>query len=243
MTTCTDADCFTAAADGAVTGTSVALEQPRLQAAAAAQLDQVRASRTRIVEACDAEQRRLERDLHDGAQQRLVTLSPVLGRARQRAAGADPELAALSDSASQEAAEALTELRELARGLHPAVLTQTGLRGAIQALVERSPVAAAITAVPDGRFPSRSRQQPISSSPRRSPTSPSTRWPIVHTSRSGSCTGGSWCRSAMTEPTVPSPRDPDCRARADRVGSVGGLLRIDSPPGSATRLEAYLPCP
>ena len=55
MTTCTDADCFTAAADGAVTGTSVALEQPRLQAAAAAQLDQVRASRTRIVEACDTE--------------------------------------------------------------------------------------------------------------------------------------------------------------------------------------------
>ncbi len=126
MTTCTEADCVTAAANGAVTGASLALEQPPLQAAAA-QLDQVHASRARIVEACDAERRRLERDLHDGAQQRLVTLSLMLGRARHRAAGADPELAALIESAGEEAAEALTELRELARGIHPAVLTQTGL--------------------------------------------------------------------------------------------------------------------
>ena len=132
---------------------SMALEHARLQAEVQAQLEQVRASRARIVEAGDAERRRLERDLHDGAQQRLVTLSLALGMARDRAAGADPELEALITSAGKEAREALTELRELARGIHPAVLTETGLTGAVQALVERSPVATTITAVPDGRFP------------------------------------------------------------------------------------------
>ncbi len=116
---------------------SMALEHARLQAEVQAQLEQVRASRTRIVEAGDAEQRRLERDLHDGAQQRLVTLSLALGMARDRAAAADPELGSLIESASKEAREALTELRELARGIHPAVLTETGLTGAIEALVER----------------------------------------------------------------------------------------------------------
>jgi signal transduction histidine kinase len=243
MTTRTDADCFTAAANGAVTGTSLALEQPRLQAAAAAQLDQVRASRARIVEACDAERRRLERDLHDGAQQRLVTLSLVLGKARHRAARADPELAALIESASQEAAEALTELRELARGIHPAVLTQTGLSGAIQALVERSPVAATITAVPNGRFPATIEatayfvvSEALANVAKHS-LADSTQvtirqlheWLVVQVSDDG--TGGA------------RPVGSGLRGLADRVASVGGLLRIDSPPGSGTRLEAFLPCP
>jgi signal transduction histidine kinase len=97
---------------------SMALEHSRLQAEVQARLEQVRASRARIVEAGDAERRRLERDLHDGAQQRLVTLSLALGMARDRAA-ADPELGSLIESASKEAREALTELRELARGIIP----------------------------------------------------------------------------------------------------------------------------
>ena len=129
----------------------MALEHARLQAEVQAQLEQVRASRSRIVEAGDAERRRLERDLHDGAQQRLVTLSLALAMARDRAA-ADPQLESLIESASKEAREALTELRELARGIHPAVLTETGLAGAIQALAERSPVPTTIITVPAGRF-------------------------------------------------------------------------------------------
>ena len=158
---------------------SMALEHARLQAEVQAQLEQVRASRARIVEAGDAERRRLERDLHDGAQQRLVTLSLALGMARDRAAEADPELGSLIESASKEAREALTELRELARGIHPAVLTETGLTGAIQALVERSPVATTITAVPPAGTLPRSRQPPTSSSPKRSRTSPSMPGPMV----------------------------------------------------------------
>jgi signal transduction histidine kinase len=228
---------LTAAAAG------MALEHSRLQAEVQAQLEQVRASRARIVQAGDAERRRLERDLHDGAQQRLVTLSLALGMARDRAA-ADPELGSLIESASKEAREALTELRELARGIHPAVLTETGLAGAIQALVERSPVATTVTAVPGGRFPAAieatayfvvsealtnvakhamagSAEVTIGRRPGRL---------VVEVSDNGA--GGARPEGGS-----------GLRGLADRVASVGGVLRVDSPPGGGTRLEADLPCP
>ena len=214
-----------------------------MQAEVQAQLEQVRASRARIVEAGDTERRRLERDLHDGAQQRLVTLSLALGMARDRAA-ADPELGSLIESASKEAREALTELRELARGIHPAVLTETGLAGAIQALVERSPVATTVTAVPGGRFPAAieatayfvvsealtnvakhamagSAEVTICQRPGRL---------VVKVSDDGA--GGARPEGGS-----------GLRGLADRVASVGGVLRVDSPPGCGTRLEADLPCP
>ena len=222
---------------------SMALDHARLQAEVQAQLEQVRASRSRIVEAGDAERRRLERDLHDGAQQRLVTLSLALAMARDRAA-ADPELESLIESASKEAREALTELRELARGIHPAVLTETGLAGAIQALAERSPVPTTIIAVPDGRFPAAieatayfvvseslanvakhamagSAEVTIREHPGRL---------VVQVSDDGA--GG-----ARPE------KGSGLRGLADRVASAGGVLRVDSPPGSGTRLEADIPCP
>jgi signal transduction histidine kinase len=222
---------------------SMALEHSRLQAEVQAQLEQVRASRARIVQAGDAERRRLERDLHDGAQQRLVTLSLALGMARDRAA-ADPELGSLIESASKEAREALTELRELARGIHPAVLTETGLAGAIQALVERSPVATTITAVPAGRLPAAieatayfvvsealtnvakhamadSAEVTICQRPGRL---------VVEVSDDGA--GGARPEGGS-----------GLRGLADRVASVGGALRVDSPPGCGTRLKADLPCP
>ena len=223
---------------------SMALEHARLQAEVRAQLEQVRASRARIVEAGDAERRRLERDLHDGAQQRLVTLSLALGLARARAAGADPELGSLIESASKEAREALTELRELARGIHPAVLTETGLAGAIQALVERSPVATTITAVPDGRFPA-----PIEA----------TAYFVIsealanvakHARASGAevtiCTRPGRLVVEVNDDGAGGARPQGgsgLRGLADRVASVGGVLRVDSPPGCGTRLEADLPCP
>jgi signal transduction histidine kinase len=223
---------------------SMALEHARLQAEVQAQLEQVRASRARLVEAGDAERRRLERDLHDGAQQRLVTLSLALGMARDRAAEADPELGSLIESASKEAREALTELRELARGIHPAVLTETGLTGAIQALVERSPVATTITAVPHGRYPAAieatayfvvsealanvakharadGAQVMIRKFPGRL---------LVEVSDDGA--GGARSEGGS-----------GLRGLADRVASVGGVLRVDSPPGGGTRLEADIPCP
>ena len=223
---------------------SMALEHSRLQAEVQARLEQVRASRARIVEAGDAERRRLERDLHDGAQQRLVTLSLALGMARDRATAADPELGSLIESASKEAREALTELRELARGIHPAVLTETGLAGAIQALVERSPVATTITAVPGGRFPAAIEatayfvvsealtnvaKHAIAGSAEVTICQRSGRL-VVQVSDDGA--GGARPEGGS-----------GLRGLADRVASVGGVLRVDSPPGCGTRLEADLPCP
>ncbi len=223
---------------------SMALEHARLQAEVEAQLEQVRASRARIVEAGDAERRRLERDLHDGAQQRLVTLSLALGMARDRAAEADPELGALIESASKEAREALTELRELARGIHPAVLTEAGLTGAIQALAERSPVATTITAVPEGRFPAAIEATAyfvvsealanVAKHARADCAQVTIRKLagrlLVEVSDDG--TGGA--RAAEGS---------GLRGLADRVASVGGVLQVDSPPGRGTRLEAEIPCP
>jgi signal transduction histidine kinase len=223
---------------------SMALEHARLQAEVQAQLEQVRASRARIVEAGDAERRRLERDLHDGAQQRLVTLSLALGMARDRAAEADPELGSLIESASKEAREALTELRELARGIHPAVLTEAGLTGAIQALAERSPVATTITAVPEGRFPAAIEATAyfvvsealanVAKHARAGGAQVTIRKLagrlLVEVSDDG--TGGARAAGGS-----------GLRGLADRVASVGGVLQVDSPPGRGTRLEAEIPCP
>jgi signal transduction histidine kinase len=113
----------------------------RLQRQVEAQLEEVRASRARIVEAGDRERRRVERDLHDGAQQRLVSLSLELQVAR-RAIGdrADPTVRRSLDRAAEEATTALAELRDLALGIHPLVLTEAGLGPAVESLADRTSV-------------------------------------------------------------------------------------------------------
>ena len=227
----------------AVTAASMALEHARLQAEVEAQLEQVRASRARIIEAGDEARRRLERDLHDGAQQRLVMLSLALGMAHGRAAGVDPQLESLLESATREAREALVELRELARGIHPAVLTETGLGGAVQALAERSGVATTITEVPARRYPA-----PIEA----------TAYFVVSEALANvakhAAAGGAEVAIRqqngrimvqVTDDGIGGARadaGSGLRGLADRVASVGGTLRIDSPPGGGTRLEAAIPC-
>jgi signal transduction histidine kinase len=223
---------------------SMALEHARLQAEVRAQLEQVRASRARIVEAGDAERRRLERDLHDGAQQRLVTLSLALGMAREQAAGADPALQSLLESAGKEAREALIELRELARGIHPAVLTETGLSGAVQALAERSTVAVTVASVPPGRFPAAVEatayfvvSEALANVAKHALTDAAE---VIIMRRPGVLT------VAVSDDGAggASPEGgTGLRGLADRVASVGGVLRVDSPPGAGTRLQADIPCP
>jgi signal transduction histidine kinase len=222
----------------------LALEHSRLQAEVQAQLEQVRASRARIVEAGDAERRRLERDLHDGAQQRLVTLSLALAMARDRAAEADPALGALIESASKEAKEAITELRELARGIHPAVLTQAGLAGAVQSLAERSPVPVTVTEVPQQRFPAAIEATAyfvVSEA-------------LANVAKHARASTARVIIRARPERLVVTVSDdgrggatPDrgsgLRGLSDRVAAAGGRLRIDSPPGAGTCLEADIPCP
>ena len=114
---------------------------------------ELRASRVRIVESADAARRRIERDLHDGAQQQLVALAIELRTARSRLER-DPRAAAeLLDAAARDLEGAIRELRELARGIHPAVLSDRGLRAALEALAQRIPLPVEIDGSPEGRLP------------------------------------------------------------------------------------------
>jgi signal transduction histidine kinase len=116
------------------------IQNERLQAEVRAQLEEVRASRARIVEFGDAERRRVERNLHDGAQQRLVSISLALGIARsQVGATSEQEMAVALDDAAAELRLALVELRELARGIHPVILSEAGLGPALVSLGGRAP--------------------------------------------------------------------------------------------------------
>ena len=116
-------------------------------------VEEIQRSRQRIVSSQDEARRRLERDLHDGAQQRLVTLSLNLRMARDRAeASGDPDLTTSLGAAEQELAHSLAELRELARGIHPAILTQNGVGAAVRSLADRSTVPVEVRRAPDARF-------------------------------------------------------------------------------------------
>jgi signal transduction histidine kinase len=127
----------------------------RLQRQVAAQLEEVRASRARIVQAGDRERRRVERDLHDGAQQRLVALSLEL-RLAQNALGveADPAVRIRLEHAAEEAQAALVDLRDLATGIHPLILTDSGLEAAVESLADRSPVDVTVDIGPERYEPS-----------------------------------------------------------------------------------------
>lgn len=131
----------------------MAEENVRLDAQLQARLDELRESRARIVQAGDAARRKLERDLHDGAQQRLVGLALDLRLAREKLEDDPNAAAAMLDYASAELARATEELRELARGIHPAVLSDRGLGAAVEVLAQRTPVPVRIEASLDGRLP------------------------------------------------------------------------------------------
>ncbi|HEY7452047.1 MAG TPA: histidine kinase, partial [Candidatus Limnocylindria bacterium] len=133
----------------------LALENDRLQERLAEQLDEVEASRRRIVEATDAERRRIERDLHDGAQQSLVSalLGVQLTRATLDGDAASSETEDGLDRTARHLEDALRELRELAHGIHPAVLTESGLPAALESLAERSSVPTTVTAEVPARLP------------------------------------------------------------------------------------------
>ena len=219
-----------------------AAEVHRLNDALHAKLEELAKSRARIVTAGDVERRRLERNLHDGAQQRLVTLSLslqlALAKLEDDPAGAREELT----EASEEAALALEELRELARGLHPAVLTRHGLRSAVTALAGRATVPVEIVEVPDERLPESveaaayyvisealtnvTKYAQASEVRLRVAASDST--VVVEVSDDG--VGGA-------DPANGS----GLQGLADRVEALGGTLEVASPPGEGTSLQAEIP--
>jgi signal transduction histidine kinase len=137
----------------AASAAALAIDNERLKADLRARLEELRHSRRRIVEAADDARRRIERDLHDGAQQQLVGLALDLRLLRARLKDADPDAAATVEELTEKLAGALAELRELARGIHPAVLSDHGLATAIHVLVERAPLPVECDLEVDDRLP------------------------------------------------------------------------------------------
>ena len=203
--------------------------------------DEVRRSRARLVEAADAERRRLERNLHDGAQQRLVSLSLALRLAEAKLA--DPAAAAdILQGAGVELSLALQELRELARGLHPAILTDRGLDAALESLAERSTVPVTLELALDGRLP-----EPVevaifyvvSESLANVAKYSGAKAVVVSVA-----SNGDRVRVEVADDGV-GGADPahgtGLRGLVDRVDAVDGRLAVDSPRGGGTRIVADLP--
>jgi signal transduction histidine kinase len=209
----------------------LALDNERLQAQNRAQLQDLRASRARIVERGDAERRRLERDLHDGAQQRLVSLALSL-RLAQLEDGADPDITALRE-AEAGVRQALEELRELARGLYPVALTEEGLGAALEALAEQAASPLMLRRLPQERLePSVEAAAYFvvaetlkRSRPRRAAVD------AVHAD-------GRLVVEVETDEEPPQ----ELTDLEDRVGALDGRLLIQAAPEGGTRIRAELPC-
>src|SRR5262249_33481628 len=200
-------------------------------------------SRARIVEAADTERRRLERNLHDGAQQRLVSLALQL-RLIKATLSRDPDAAkTLVTKADDELAEALDELRELARGIHPAVLSDRGLAAALNSLAERSPVPVVLTQLPDGRLPD-SIEAAIYYLVAEAITNIAK---YAHaTEASVAVERSNGMATVVVSDDGVGGAKPGAGSGlvglADRVEALGGRLHLDSPPGHGTSLSAEIPC-
>ncbi len=215
------------------------LDNVRLRAALSLQLDEVRDSRSRIVSAQSAERRRIERNLHDGAQQRLLALAMHLRSAQLRTAPGSAD-AELLDRAVDEIGASVRELRDIANGLHPAVLTDGGLGAALDELAGRVPLKVELQL----------------SSARFSPTIEETLWfvaceAVANTVKHahadvlmlGLSNGAAIrliCRDDGTGRADPSGSG--LRGITDRVEALGGLLLVNSSPGFGTSIEAVIPC-
>ena len=230
--------------DAAAAAARLALENARLHAEIHAQLDKVKESRARIVAAGDVERRRIERDLHDGAQQRLVALALDLRTAQQQLGlQSDPEIDRLLGSAVGELQTAVAELRELARGIHPAVLTESGLTAALESLGTRSSLPVTVEAELRTRPPEDveatayfvaceglanvvKHAHAAHATIRASQRNGTLRVEVVDDGVGGaSIDGGTGLRGLV-----------------DRVEAVGGTLLLESARGDGTRLIGEIPC-
>ena len=222
----------------------LALENERLQAEVRSQLVQLRSTTARLVGTGQAARRQIERDLHDGAQQRLLALSLTLGRARSRLddeGGA--ELRTFLDDAAEDLQQAITELRELARGIHPMLLTQEGLASALRALADRAPLPVKVRAV-ERRFDATLEatayflvSEAITNAARHSGAS--------HVTVDVSAPGDELVVRIVDDGVggaTPSGDGSGVQGMRDRVVAAGGRLMIASPAGEGTTIEARLPC-
>jgi PAS domain S-box-containing protein len=232
--------------DGAIfdiTDRREAEEALRRQEIEAVRTEEIRASRARIIEAADAARRKIERDLHDGAQQRLVAMALEVRVARARLAR-DPESAGpFLERLGEELAQASAELRELARGIHPAVLTERGLAPAIETLAARAPVPVEIEgALPDERLPA------IAEATAYFTVSEA----LTNVAKYARASHATVRLASADDMLVVEVRDDGIGGAqastgsglaglADRVGACDGSLSVESPPGEGTLVRAVLP--
>jgi signal transduction histidine kinase len=206
--------------------------------------EKLAASRARLVEVGDAERMRLERNLHDGAQQRLVTVSVQL-RVAAAKLESDPQAARqVLTEAQDELARGLTDLRELARGIHPVVLTERGLGAALDALLTRSPIPVDITELPERRLPANVEAaayyvvaEAITNVGKYAHASGAT---VSISHSNGAAT------VSVTDDGIGGAdpaRGTGVRGLVARVEALNGHLDVDSPPGRGTRIKAEIPCP
>jgi signal transduction histidine kinase len=216
-----------------VDGARIAVENEQLQAEVRAQLEELRGSRARVVETGDAERRRLERDLHDGAQQRLLALSYDLRLACARAeADGDLELVGLLAAAGEEAQTALSELRELAHGIYPAILAEAGLGPALATLADEASLPVELGKAPPGRYPA--------------PVETAAYLVVSEAIDDADGRGASLVSADMrregSQLVIAVGDDGVARSSelvhvADRVGALGGTLDVEP-----TTLRAVIPC-
>jgi signal transduction histidine kinase len=221
---------------------ALAVQHEKLTAELRARVEELRASRQRLVEAGIAERRRLERNLHDGAQQRLVAMSLTLRLAQSRMRK-DPDSAELLMAGAQEELQlALEELRELARGIHPAVLSDRGLQGALEALAGRLPIPIELSDGPELRLPA-----PIEAAAYFVVAEALTNVVKYAEASHASVTVERSNGHAVVEVRddgvggADPGRGSGLRGLADRVAALDGRLELESPPGEGTLLRAEIP--
>jgi signal transduction histidine kinase len=207
-----------------------------------AEVSDLRDARSRIIAAADAERRRIERDLHDGAQQRLVALALTLRMAEKRAGEGDPEAGELVRNAAEEAGLALNELRNLARGIHPAILTNRGLAAALDDLASRATLPVEIVATPTVRLP-----EPVEAAAyfvvSECLANVSKHSGASSAEVSVTLAGGRVAVSVSDDGVGGAKLDggSGLQGLVDRVGAVNGSLALQSPPGEGTRVVATIP--
>ena len=221
---------------------SLAIANGQLQAALGAQLAEVRASRARIVEAGDIERRRLERDLHDGAQQRLLGVRLALQLARSRLADGNIEATGeVLGEADAAVVDAIAELRALARGIHPPILTEEGLGPALATLVGRAPLPIDLS-VDAGRLP------PAVEATCYFVAAEATANIVKHATASRAQIDvdvADGMVSLVVADDGIGGADVDgagLRGLRDRVEAVDGRFTVESPPVGGTRISAWIPC-
>jgi signal transduction histidine kinase len=222
---------------------ALALENERLEAELRARVAELQDSRRKLIEVSMAERRSLERDLHDGAQQRLVALSVQVGLAKRRLQSDPAGAEQLLDRAGAELKLALEELRELARGIHPAILTDRGLSPALQALIDRVPLEVELAGAPSERLP-----PPVEAAAyfvvAESLTNVAKYAKAAHASVSVQRRNGHAIVEVRDDGV--GGADPQAgtglRGLAERLTIIDGRLEVVSPPGHGTTVRAEIPC-